>query len=198
MISPGLLPGSELGWAPAVGGQKPFQIPDDYFKYVVFKNPTWDFRTLDLDRDVSVSDEIARPVLDATDPDLRRFAGHGGKLLVYHGLSDQLITPLDTMEYYEGVLKVMGAGRTQRFMRVFMVPGMAHQAPSTAGPVAFDMLAALEQWVERGNAPGHVVVSYIHDGKTVRTRPLCPYPQMAVYSGTGSPDTADSFTCKAR
>jgi feruloyl esterase len=83
-------------------------------------------------------------------------------------------------------------------MRVFMVPGMAHQAPSTAGPVAFDMLAALEQWVERGNAPGHVVVSYIHDGKTVRTRPLCPYPQMAVYSGTGSPDTADSFTCKAR
>ncbi len=197
LISPGLLPGSELGWAPAAGGERPFQIPDDYFKYVVFKNPEWDFRTMNFDRDISVSDAIARPILDATDPDLRRFAAHGGKLLVYHGWTDQLITPLSTIEYYQKVLNTMGVDKTRGFMRVFMVPGMDHQPPSAAGPISIDMLGALEQWVERGNGPERIVVSYIHDGKVTRTRPLCPYPQMAVYTGTGTPDEAGNFTCKA-
>ncbi len=196
VISPGLLPGSELGWTPVVGGQRPFQIPDDYFKYVVFKNPSWDFHTMDFDRDVSASDEITKRALDATNPDLRKFAEHGGKLLVYHGFSDQFLTPLDTIDYYESVLKTMGVNETQGFMRLFMVPGMSHQAPSTAGPIAFDMLAALEQWVERNEPPGRIVVSYIKDGKTVRTRSVCAYPQMADYSGAGSPEAADSFTGK--
>ncbi len=196
-ISPGLLPGSELGWAPSSGGQRPFQIPDDYFKYVVFKNPEWDFRTLDFDRDVSASDQIARSTLDATDPDLSKFAGHGGKLLVYHGWSDQLITPLDTIEYYQHVLETMGAPKTQGVIRVFMVPGMAHQPPSPAGPIAIDPLSALEQWVEHGEAPDRIVVSYVHDGKPQRTRPVCPDPQLAVYTGTGSSDEAANFTCKA-
>jgi feruloyl esterase len=197
MISPGLLPGSELGWAPAVGGAGPFQIPDEYFKYVVFKNPAWDYRTLDFDRDVSVSDGFARPVLDATDPDLRKFAGHGGKLLVYHGWSDQLITPLNTIEYYDKVVTMMGEGTTQGFMHVFLVPGMSHQPPSPAGPVAFDLLPALEQWVEHGTAPQSVIVSYIQDGKVERTRPLCSYPQRAIYTGSGSADDASHFLCRA-
>jgi len=198
LISPGLAPGSELGWGPAAGGQRPFQIPDDYFKFVVFKNPEWDFRTLDFDRDVSASDEIARPVLDATDPDLRTFAAHGGKLLVYHGWSDPLIAPLDTVDYYENVIKTMGASKTHGFMRVFLVPGMGHQPPSTSGPIAFDMLAPLEQWVEGGDAPARIDVSYVHDERVERTRPVCPYPQMAIYTGTGSSDSAANFTCKAR
>jgi len=180
----------------SVGGEGPFQIPDEYFKYVVFKNPAWDYRTMDFDRDVSTSDGIARPVLDATDPDLHKFAGRGGKLLVYHGWSDQLITPLDTIEYYDSVVKTMGQGKTQEFMQVFLVPGMSHQPPSPAGPVAFDLLPALEQWVERGTAPESVVVSYMQDGKVERTRPLCPYPQRAVYTGSGSTDDASHFTCK--
>jgi feruloyl esterase len=197
LISPGLLPGSEPGWTPAVGGERPFQIPDDYFKYVVFKSPEWDFHTMDFDRDVSASDAIARPVLDATDPDLRKFAGRGGKLLVYHGWGDQLITPRNTLDYYENVVKTMGPSQTQGFLRVFMVPGMSHQAPSPSGPIAFDLLPALEQWVEHGEAPARIVVSYMNGGKVERTRPLCPYPQMAVHSGTGSPDEASTFTCKA-
>ncbi len=160
---------------PSSGGQRPFEIPDDYFKYVVFKNPAWDFRTLDFDRDVNASDQIARSVLDATDPDLSKFAGHGGKLLVYHGWSDQLITPLDTIEYYQHVLETMGAAKAQSVIRVFMVPGMAHQPPS----------------------PERIVVSYLHDGKLSRTRPVCPYPQMATYTGTDSSDEAANFTCKA-
>jgi feruloyl esterase len=196
VISPGLLPGSELGWAPAAGGDRPFQIPDDYFKYVALKNADWDFRTMDFDRDVSASDAIAHPVLDATNPDLRAFAGRGGKLFVYHGWGDQLITPRNTIDYYEQVVKTMGAGKTQAFMQVFMVPGMSHQPPSASGPIAFDLLPALEQWVERGAPPAQVVVSYLRDGKTERTRPLCPYPQLAIYTGVGSPDEASNFTCK--
>ena len=60
------------------------------------------------------------------------------------------------------------------------------------------MVAALEQWVERGDAPERIVVSYVGDGKVERTRPACPFPQAAVYTGTGSPDSADNFVCKAR
>jgi feruloyl esterase len=74
---------------------------------------------------------------------------------------------------------------------------MDHQPPSSAGPISIDMLGALEQWVERSDGPERVVVSYIRDGKVTRTRPLCPYPQMAVYTGTGTPDEAANFTCKA-
>jgi Tannase and feruloyl esterase len=197
VISPGLLPGSEIGWAPAAGGPRPFPIPDDFFKYVVFKNPAWDFRTLDFDRDVALAEQMNGGVLNAIDPDLRRFERADGRLLVFHGWSDQLISPLNTVEYYQSVVKMMGARKTDEFMRLFMVPGMGHAPPSDSGPIAFDMTAALEQWVEHGVAPTRIVASHIIDAKIDRTLLLCSYPQIAVHKGGDVMDAAN-FKCDAR
>jgi Tannase and feruloyl esterase len=196
VISPGLLPGSETGWDAAAGGPKPFRIPDDFFKYVVFKNPDWDFHSYDFDRDLALVEQAEHGVLNATDPDLRRFAEAGGKLLMFHGWSDPLIAPLNTVEYYENVVKTMGAAKTDAFVRLFMVPGMGHSPPSESGPFAFDMITALEQWVEHGAPPTRIIASRIADRKVDRTRPLCPYPQVPVYQGTGAPEDAANFTCK--
>ncbi|HYT65148.1 MAG TPA: tannase/feruloyl esterase family alpha/beta hydrolase [Vicinamibacterales bacterium] len=198
VISPGLLPGSEIAWHPSAGGTGPFPIVDGYFKYVVFKNPEWDYRTLDFDRDVRLADQIADNGLNATDPDLGKFERHGGKLLLFHGWSDELISPLNTVEYYESVMKKMGAGRTDAFARLFMAPGMRHGIGVGPGPNTFDMIAALEEWVEKGAAPSRIVASHTKDGKVDRTRPLCSYPQQAVYNGSGDSDDAANFTCKAR
>lgn len=198
VISPGLVPGSESGWEPAAGGPGPFQIVDHYFKYVVFKNPEWNFRTLDFDRDVGLAERMDDGLLNATNPDLHKFAQRGGKLLIFHGWSDELISPLNTIEYYESVVKAMGASKTEGFVRLFMVPGMGHGLGRGPGPGTFDMTAALEAWVEKGDAPTRVIGSHVSDGKTDRTRPLCPYPQLAVYNGSGSTDDAASFTCKLR
>ena len=196
VISPGLLPGSEIAWERAAGGPRPVQIVDDYFKYVVFKNPEWDFRTLDFDRDVALAEQMDDGVLNAIDPDLRRFERRGGKLLVFHGWSDELISPLNTIDYYESVVKAMGASKADAFMRLFMAPGMGHCAGGP-GPNTFDMIAALEQWVEKGAAPARIIASHSTDGKVDRTRPLCPYPQVAVYNGAGNTDDAANFTCKS-
>jgi feruloyl esterase len=197
VISPGLLPGSEIGWAPAAGGPRPFPIPDDFFKYVVFKNPAWDFRTLDFDRDVALAEQMNGSVLNAIDPDLRRFERADGRLLVFHGWSDELISPLNTVEYYQSVVKMMGARKTDEFMRLFMVPGMGHAPPSDSGPIAFDMTAALEQWVEHGVAPTRIVASHIINAKIDRTLLLCSYPQIAVHKGGDVMDAAN-FTCDVR
>jgi Tannase and feruloyl esterase len=197
VISPGLLPGSEIGWEAAAGGPGPFRIPDDFFKYVVFKNPGWDFHTLDFDRDVALAEQMDHGVLNAIDPDLRRFERTGGKLLMFHGWSDEAISPLNTVEYYQSVLKTMGASKIDAFLRLFMVPGMGHSPRSDSDAIAFDMTAALEQWVEHGVAPTRIIASHISHGKVNRTLLLCPYPQMAVYKGADGMDAAN-FTCEVR
>lgn len=80
--------------------------------------------------------------------------------------------------------------------RLFMVPGMAHCGGGD-GPNQFDMIGVLEQWVEKGKEPDQIVASRIRNGKTERTRPLCPYPEVATYKGTGSTDEAANFSCSA-
>jgi feruloyl esterase len=193
-IFPPLEPGSELGWAPKAGPQ-PFSTASSYWRYVVFKDPNWDYKTFDFDRDVALSDRIAKDILNATNPDLKTFFEHGGKLLQYHGWSDPLISPRNSINYYESVLNTMGgASKVNESYRLFMVPGMAH-CHDGDGPNQFDMISALEQWVEKGKAPDQIIASRIRDGKTDRTRPLCPYPQVAIYKGTGSTDEAANFSC---
>ena len=81
--------------------------------------------------------------------------------------------------------------------RLFMVPGMAHCGGGD-GTSNFDMLGALERWVETKKAPEQIAASRVRNGQTDRTRPLCPYPQVAVYSGMGSIDEAANFSCKER
>ena len=171
-------------------------------KYMVFNDPDWDFRSWDYDRDFSTALARTGAALDANNPDLRPLRDGGGKLLVYHGWSDADISPLGTIDYFEEAVTVLGGdtdapsalAETQKFFRLFMVPGMGH-CRGGPGPDRFDMLSALERWVEQDEAPTRILASKIEDGEVVRTRPLCPSPQVARWSGSGSTDDAANFAC---
>ena len=195
-LYPGLPPGSERGWVAAAGGPQPFPIPDSHFKYVVFEDPKCDFKTLDFDRDVARAERADNGTLTAVNSDLNAFVKRGGKLLMYHGWNDQLITANNSVNYYESVRSTLGAARTDQAVRLFMAPGMEH-CSGGPGPNQADWLAALEQWVERGVAPARVVASHSTNNVVDRTRPLCPYPQIARYTGNGSTDEAANFSCVA-
>ena len=211
-LYPGLVPGGEAGrggWSSWVTGQEPFtgthfRAAEGFMKYMVFDDPDWDFRTWDYDRDLPIALAKTGPAIDATDPDLRPLRDRGGKLLLYHGWSDADISPLGTIAYYEEVVTLLGEGKdaatalseTQEFFRLFMVPGMGH-CRGGPGPDRFDALTALERWVEEEVAPEQLIASKLDNGEVVRTRPLCPYPQVARWSGTGSTDDAANFACVA-
>jgi feruloyl esterase len=193
-IFPGLEPGSELDWN-VLASPKPFGIGDDFFKYVVFKDPSWDYKTLNFDSDIALAAKTDNGLINATDPNLKAYFAHSGKLLQYHGWSDWQISPLNSVNYYQSVLETMGgASKVQDSYRLFMAPGMGHCGGSE-GPNNFDMLGALEQWAEKGKPPAQIVASRIKNGKVERTRPLCPYPQIAKYKGTGSTDDTANFAC---
>jgi feruloyl esterase len=146
--------------------------------------------------------------VNAVDPNLKAFKDHGGKLILYHGWSDAALAPTATIDYYQSVVAKMGAKPTADFVRLYMVPGMQH-CGSGPGPDSFgatpgalhtasgNMSAALEHWVEDRVAPGKIVAAKFDAGHIVRTRPLCPYPQVEHYKGTGSTDDAANFTCAA-
>jgi feruloyl esterase len=199
-IFPGLAEGSELGWG-GLAGARPLPIAVDHFKYVVFKDPNWDFKTFDFDKDVALADKVDGGLLNATDPHMEAFFGRGGKIVMYHGWSDQLISPQNSIDYYDSVEAARRGSRNaasgRNDIRLFMVPGMAHCAGG-AGPNMFDALGALEQWVEQKKAPDEIPASQMTGGAVVRTRPLCPYPQTANYKGSGSTDDAASFVCRAQ
>ena len=196
-LFPGYERGSELGWG-TMAGPRPFTIGVDLFKYVVFENPNWDYRSLNFDSDIARTEKVAGATLNALDPNLKAFIGRGGKLIQYHGWSDPQIAPGFSVSYYQSVLEAMGGtSRVQGSLRLFMVPGMAH-CGGGEGTSRFDMLDALEHWVEKGEAPARIPAARVRDGKEDRTRPLCPYPQVAVYKGTGSTDDAANFACQTR
>ena len=121
------------------------------------------------------------------------FAG-GGKLLQYHGWSDPQISPLASPTYYDRVLAALGVSAAADSYRLFMVPGMGH-CSGGEGPNDFDKIGALSAWVEGGKAPGQIIATHSTGGTPDRTRPLCAYPQVARYKGTGSIDEASNFTC---
>jgi len=167
-----------------------------FFKYWLFHDPNWDFRTIDWDRDLAFAEQEL-PHMAAVETNLAPFKKRGGKLLSYTGWMDPVVPPQDTVAYYEGVTKAMGGlAATQSFYRLFMAPGMGHCAGGP-GPNQFDAVTALEQWVEKGVAPDTLIASHSTAGKVDRTRPLCMYPKVARYKGTGSIDEAANFTCVA-
>jgi len=195
-IFPGQTRGSEMSWATGLAAPTPLSIATDYWKFVVFRSPDWDFRSLDFDRDVARADSLDNGEMNAIDPDLSAFLGRGGKLLLYHGWNDPLIAPENTVNYYDDVVRAMGATRTAESVRLFMMPGVGHCAGGD-GPSNFDALGVLEQWVEQKKAPDRIVAARITAGAVDRTRPLCAYPTVAVWNGTGDTNQADNFSCRA-
>jgi tannase/feruloyl esterase len=165
-----------------------------FFRYFLFHDPNWDWRTIDWDRDLAYAEQKL-PFMHAVEHDLTPFKRRGGKLVMYTGWADPVVPPQDTAAYYDGVVKTMGGlEKTREFFRFFAAPGMGH-CSGGPGPNQFDTVAALEQWVEKGVAPDKLIASHITNGKVDRTRPLCLYPLVARWKGTGSSDEAANFAC---
>ena len=195
-LFPSLVPGTELGWGIQAAGPDPSANIFDHLKYVVYKDPKWDWRTFDFDKGIERLEQPEYNVMNATDANLKQFFAHDGKLLLYHGWSDPQVATLNTIKYYESVVGTMGgASKTSNNIRLFLEPGMGH-CRAGEGPNVFDKVSTLEQWVEKGKAPDQIIASHSTDGKVDRTRPLCAYPKTAQYKGSGSIDDAANFVCK--
>jgi feruloyl esterase len=194
-IHPPLEPGSELGWRDHAGGPGPRPAALSYFRDVLFKDPNWDFRTLNFDSDVTLADKQDAGTINTINPDLRPFRKAGGKLLLYHGWSDPILAPLGTVNYYQSVVTTMGgAEKTASFARLFMMPGMGH-CGGGPGPDTFDKVGVLEQWVEHNTAPDKIIAAHRTKDVVDMTRPLCPYPEVAQWKGFGNTNDAANFVC---
>ncbi len=220
VIFPGYLPGAEAGnggWSIWIVGPAPMKslisfFGVNYFKYMVYDKPDWDYRTFDIAKDMPIAEQKTAEALNATDPNLSKFKSRGGKLILYHGWDDPAIPAVNTVNYYESVLKTMGHGSADAFTRLYMIPGMQHCSEGP-GANAFggdgtallddpqhNISLALEQWVEKGIAPSGLIATR-YEGKeearhAVMTRPLCSYPQSATYKGKGDTQDAANFVCK--
>ncbi len=198
-VYPGWPPGSEAltslpdgrpgaGWQQYWGTTEPTRA--NFWRHWVFERPEFDWWAFDFDRDVQAADEKVGRLVDQVNPDLSAFKAKGGKAIVYQGWQDPVVNALDTISYYEQVRARQGSqARTDEFFRLFLVGGMGHCSGGT-GATAFgnqggpapvvdsdhDVLAALDAWVEKGVAPSRIIASRVEGGKTVRTRPLCPFP----------------------
>jgi hypothetical protein len=167
-------------------------------------NGQFNLETFDFDRDADALERNEDAKLtNTTQPNLKPFNDRGGKLIIVHGWSDGADPAMASVQYYNSVLATMGEKAVERFFRLYMVPGVYHNASRGPGPTAFPgpMLKALEDWVENDAVPDAVIgTSYRIDGdptsSVLRTRPLCPYPQVAAYKGTGSANEATNFVCK--
>ncbi|MBU9326234.1 tannase/feruloyl esterase family alpha/beta hydrolase [Burkholderia multivorans] len=194
--------GSELNWtlfvpatATAQSGTIGFVLP--FLRYLDYYNASYPSATIgDLKFTLAGFLKTVVPVsnyLAATDPDLSRFAGRNGKLLLWHGLEDQHISPRSSIEYYEAMKRYMGDANVERFARFYLFPGVAH-CGGGQGPNVFDVLTPLMAWTETGTTPGRIVASIVDaSGNTTRTRPVFPYPATSRYTGSGSTDDAANF-----
>jgi feruloyl esterase len=185
--------GTETTWTTYfVGPAEPRR--NEFWKLWVFNDPEWDWRTFDFDRDLAYADR-KMAVVNSVDAKLAPFVSRRGKLIMYHGLSDGNVPAADAIEYYERVAHAAGGlAKTTDFARLFLVPGMGH-CSGGPGPDNFDAIGALDRWVAEGTAPERIVASHLTNGVRDRTRPLCPYPAIAKWKGSGSSDEAVNFIC---
>jgi feruloyl esterase len=193
---------SRSGWLGLIVPAQPdsaaadFRLAEGTMQYLVLSppEPDYDVLTFDFDSDLRVIDRWAE-LANADDPDLSAFAARGGKVLMTYGWADAILQPMMGVNYYERVLEANGP-ETPDFARLFMIPGMAHCAGGV-GPDQHDAVSAVIDWVERDKAPESMIARKVVGGEVVRTRPLCPYPQVARYTGSGSIDDAANFRCVA-
>jgi feruloyl esterase len=195
-ISQGLPPTSEVDWVPPPFVADMATISTSYFRHVISKDPIWDPARLDLDADGARARTQDNGIVSLPDPDLSAFVRRGGKLLLWHGWSDGALSPLNTIDYYNNVIATTRENQASNGIRLFMAPGVQH-CGGGEGPSPIDLLSVIEAWVESGKAPERVIASRPLERGRMRTRPLCPYPQLATYTGQGSSDDAASFVCKA-
>ena len=201
-----------------------YQFGTNFFKYMVFNDPNWDLKTLNFDTDVDkalatpVAGQALGDVLQSVNPNLSVLRAHGAKMIQYHGTTDYAIPPGNSIQYYLSVLSFFGIyDRTaptpsvSDFYRLFLVPGMQHCAfgpganvfgQSVPGPdAAHDVIKALEAWVEQDKAPDQIIATkYTNDDPTqpvLFTRPLCPYPAVATWNGTGDTSDAANWSCRS-
>ena len=188
----GAMPGMEGGFG-GYSATNPMGVAVALFKYMVFQDPNWDWKTLDMDKDVAYGRAVLRTINVADNPNLKPFFDHGGKLLMYHGWVDGA-SPMESVKYLNAVKKTVGEAQTDNSMRLFTMPGMGHCYGGTGCDV-FDKLAELDRWVASGKAPERIIASKLQAGKVVRTHPLCAYPKVARYQGSGDLNDAANFAC---
>ena len=215
VVYPGFYPGGEMGWAANTVINKTTKSgvsSYDFWGQALFKKADWAFPAFDFDQNIDRADSLLAPITNATDPNLEPFRKAGHKLIYYHGAADPLIPAQNGVDYYETVVKAQKSqDKTDEFYRVFLVPGLYH-CSGGPGPIAFngnepasqrdadhDALLALERWVEQGKAPASIIGTRYVDGDQSKgvqfQRPLCPYPQVARYKGTGDMKDAANFAC---
>lgn len=216
-LFPGYLPGGETGpggWSAWITGAAPkaslhYAFGTQFFSNMVYSDAGWDYKSFDAGAATRAADSRMGPILNAINPDLSRFRARGGKLIIYHGWSDTAIAPVNSINYYKSAVAKAGAKEAEKFLRLFMVPGMQHcgggpgpdsfgQSGAAQGDASHNLGKALEQWVEEGVAPDRIIATKFKAGTPpvpVRTRPLCRYPQVAQWKQSGSTDDVANFTC---
>lgn len=196
LVFSGFEPGSEQLLMALTSGNEPFPVATSYFRDVVFNDPSWDFRSFDYDKDLETSYKAGSGILDAPADGLSKFFKGGGKLLLSHGWADGLIPATNTISFYKTMTGEMNSKKATDSVRLFMLPGVSHCSGGD-GPSTVDMLSIIDKWASGGKAPERIIASSLPNQKTM-TRPLCPYPQVPVYKGSGSTDDAANFTCKSK
>ena len=189
-----LVPGAELDWG-TLGGAQPLPNPLQRVRNFHLKDPKWEFQLENVAADVERAAKMDNGLLASNNFNLKPFFDRGGKLIMWHGWSDPQVPTLNSIIYYNNVLKTVGK-QAENSIALFLLPGVEH-CGGGPGPDTFDRMAAIEQWVEQGKKPARIIASHLTDGKVDRTRPLCPFGQVAKYSGTGSTDDAANFSCVA-
>jgi feruloyl esterase len=204
LIFPGYAYGGESGYnvmrgVTALGPGpdiEPNPAPGDLqlgtYRYLAHQDAKWDWHSFNIDSDPPMAKRKGGTI-DAVDTNMSKFKANGGKLILFHGWADPAIQPEHTVNYYNSVLDKMGKSQ-DNFMKLFMVPGMGH-CSGGAGPNQVDWMGTLETWREKGESPLFIIGKGTVDGKPM-TRPVCPYPQVATYNGSGDTNSAANFVCK--
>jgi len=185
-------PGSELGWG-GVAGPSPSGESHEGMRKIVF-TPDWDYHTIKVPDDVERAVKADKGLLYGGEPDLSRFVKRGGKLLMYHGWADPLVSPDTSLIMYKRISDAVGSSGANA-VALFMVPGMGH-CQGGPGTDVFDKVGALDRWVETGKKPQSIEAAHVTAGVVDRTRPLCAYPATARYNGSGSIFEAKNFSCQ--